>query len=53
MMYEDKENIQEKSRSPPQESQENSTPRRMSLLKSVLGLKFPKSEWTIIVFTSM
>lgn len=43
-MYEDKENIQEKSELPPQESQRNSVPRRMSLLKSVLGLKFPKSE---------
>lgn len=43
-MYEDKENIQEKSELPPQQSQGNSAPRRMSLLKSVLGLKFPKSE---------
>lgn len=47
-MYEDKENIQEKSELPPQETQGNSAPRRMSLLKSVLGLKFPKSESTII-----
>jgi hypothetical protein len=47
-MYEDKENFQEKSELPPQESQGNSAPRRMSLLRSVLGLKFPKSESTII-----